>query len=771
MAPMALQVGQAVDLQPDKRLHQHIRDHSIGDVFDALVEFITNADDSYDRLFQDGLRRTDGGDILVECAPQRGASSPFVVVRDRAEGMSAEEMYEALRRPGAYSSKPGNRGYMGRGAKDCTALGRVVYESVKGNRYYRCVLTPNLQFVLEANGSAATSELRRVLGVGRGNGTSVTLELDPNVRLPRFQTLVADLPWHYALRVMMSDRSDARVLLRRAGGGENVRLRYVPPEGQLVVHEEFDVPGYLGAKATISIWRAPEPLEDYRPRFERFGILVKGQRAVHECSLLCDKLKTDPGSRRYFGLLECPYIDQLMREYEERRAAELPHPPENPRLLLDPNRRTGLDTRHPFVGALYKTPIERFRRLLDDERQRDQRRNREIGNQQTQARLRQLAKLASKFLRQRLDEVEELAAGDAVDGSAFSKQGILIYPTYVRIGAGQERSLTLYVRRALASSENPVELESDCPEALALVPVRLTLKPHRARDELLVGTFRVRGLRPCDTAIVTASRPDLPKAEAAVRVVEHAVEDHDFRHALEFGHGEYAVRMNSGRTLHLYARCPDLVVNETEARVHIDDPTKAVVRGRCLLRPVVGTNYATAEVHVEGRSVNSRALIVAQVGEHRATAALRVIDKPDAERAVPIEILIVAEDFGHFRAQWATHEGRPNLLKVSARHESVARYLGPERENFPGQDSALFRLLLAEIVAESVCRKALGLEAKERPWEFRWVDLKEPDLVADEVLAEMQRRVRDLVADAHRVMLSDADVRSAISVTREARSE
>ena len=74
-------------------------------------------------------------------------------------------------------------------------------------------------------------------------------------------------------------------------------------------------------------------------------------------------------------------------------------------------------------------------------------------------------------------------------------------------------------------------------------------------------------------------------------------------------------------------------------------------------------------------------------------------------------------------ARWADHEGKPNLLLVSARHKSLSRYLGPEPD-FEGQISAHFRVILAEIVAESVCRKSLTLEAKERTWEFRWADLQ-----------------------------------------------
>jgi len=132
------------------------------------------------------------------------------------------------------------------------------------------------------------------------------------------------------------------------------------------------------------------------------------------------------------------------------------------------------------------------------------------------------------------------------------------------------------------------------------------------------------------------------------------------------------------------------------------------------------------------------------------------------ETIIPTRIELRDEDYGNFRAKWADHEGKPHLLLVSAKHKSLSRYLGPAPD-YEGQDAPHFRLLLAEIVAESVCRKSLTLEAKERTWEFRWADLKEDHLIADDVLAKLQQRIRDFVADAHAIMLSDAEVRKVVA--------
>jgi len=274
---MSIRVGQEVDLKAEKRYIQHIRDQSISDVYDALVELTTNADDSYSRLFRRKQRERDGGDILVQHLEQRKGQPSEIIVRDRAEGMDSKNMEKSLIRMGAYSSEVGNRGYMGRGAQDCTALGDLTFESIKNDKYYRCRITHELKFVLEVDGKKATSEDRQNLGVMRGNGTSVTLKLNQGVRLPRFENLKIELPWHFALRDIMSEEPVSRVLLERLQSSEKpMPLVYHPPEGKLVINDTYHVDGYHGATASFKLWRSDEPLPECKSgsRFERFGILI-----------------------------------------------------------------------------------------------------------------------------------------------------------------------------------------------------------------------------------------------------------------------------------------------------------------------------------------------------------------------------------------------------------------------------------------------------------------------------------------------------------------
>jgi hypothetical protein len=760
-----VKVGQPIDIQTDKRYLQHNRDHAMTDVYDALVELITNADDSYGRLYANRKRSEDGGDILIECQEQRRGQPSILVVRDKAEGMATEDMQRCLLTIGRYSSDGASRGYMGRGAKDCTALGDVTFSSIKDERFYQCRLTRDLKFILDIDGRKVTAADRDALGVKRGNGTSVRIELAPGVRLPRFDSLVADLPWHYALRDIMSSSAGSRVLLRRLGTDEQQHLVFRLPDGEQVINEEFAIEGYEGSSAQLRIWRSPEPLEESRggARFERFGLIVKGRRAIHECSLLSEDLKRNPYARRYFGRIDCPYIDELLQEFEVNRergsSTDL-----NPCLLVDPNRRSGLERKHPFVARLLRIPIQRLQQLIARDREEQLRQEKVIANQETLHRLGRLARLAGKFLQQQLDDLEQLSSGDSLDESAFTKSGISIWPTYPKLILGQERSLSIYVKRALIRDPNQlIFVTSDSPASVEVLDSPLLLRPHPKFEDRLIGSFRLRGTALCDDALVLTSSPGLPSAEACARVVEDTPENREFNQAIEFERQDYQVRVGSRKTLHVFAKCPDLVAQPTTAKIESTEPDKIATIGGCRFIPVSGSNYAEAEIKIEGRVLKGRAKITVTVNGSSAQAGIKVVDRGEEPKGIPIEIQLCNEDFGKFRARWAEHLSKPNLLLISAVHKSLARYLGRESDGFPGQDTPMFRVLIAEIVAESICRKALTLEAKERPYDFHFMDLGEPHAIIDDVFGHLHQRLREFVAEAHMIMLSDRDLKNAAS--------
>ena len=754
-----MKLGQPIDLHLAPRYYQFNRAFAIRDVFDALVELITNCDDSYHRLFKKGLRNEDGGPILIEYLEQRKGQPSYLIVHDRAEGMTLQEMKDRLGDVGTKRSEEGDRGFLARGAKDCTELGRMTIESIKDERYYKCELTPKPQFIPWEDGKKVTIEIRDRLHIPRGSGTVVTLLIDQKHKLPRFESIVRDLPWHFALRDILSEDSHIKALLKNLNRTDDraEKLTYHHPDGELVCNEPFEIQGYDGARAHLKIWKSVEPFEDTSDRFRRSGLLIKAERAIHECSLLTPEFEKDLHGKKYFGRLECQYIDKVLREYDERREKDQPHDAKNPSLLIDPNRQHGLIREHPYTKALFQVPSERLRALVAKDREAERPKERRIANEETQSRLDRLAKKASEFIKQQLEDIQELTGGEDIDKDAFTKQGVFIFPTYLNVALGEERTLTYYVKTSLIDNiDQEVSVEAG-DSALTILDTPFKLRLHRTKEDRLIGTFRVRGEALKDSVIIRASCGGLPKAEAIASVIETKIEEHFFDSPLEFEHDEYRVREGSRKSLELFAKYPEVVAEATSVTVASSDSAGIPIRGTCQVVPVAGSNYAHGDVIVQGRKLNAKAEIKAAVNGRETSTQVKVIQKPP-ESNVPFKFELSDEDFGKFRAQWATHEGKPHLLLVSARHRSLSRYLGPGPE-FEGQKAPHFRVLLAEIIAEAVCSKSLELECKERTWEFRFADLKEDDVIVNDVRARMQQRLRDFVADAHTVMLSDAEIK------------
>ena len=105
-----------------------------GDVMRGLIELITNSDDSYENMEKVGKKVS--GLILIEV----NRKERTIIVKDRAEGMTYDEMLEKLFKRGskneAFQSGTG-RGNKGTGAKDIWGLGPFQFESVK-NGHYSC---------------------------------------------------------------------------------------------------------------------------------------------------------------------------------------------------------------------------------------------------------------------------------------------------------------------------------------------------------------------------------------------------------------------------------------------------------------------------------------------------------------------------------------------------------------------------------------------------------------------------------------------------------
>jgi hypothetical protein len=340
-------------LNISERLLNISRQTSIKTIYDALVELITNSDDAYGRINEEKediklkIVRSSFKHEFLPLVEDEKRSSIYVI--DQASGMTYEEMSNYLLTVGNYTSSDDSRGMMGRGAKDCSVLGDVIFTSVKDGKLSQLVIYKNLtaDVILKDTDASMAPELYGILK----NGTSVELRVEPSL-IPEFEKLMEDIQKNISLRKILANENVNLTLME---DDRTTRLTYSFPEGTIVMECDFDIPEYE-TTAHIKIMTLPNKLpipssEDQR----EYGILVSSGRSVYECSALyyseptVQNLIWNPNIQNIVGTLECDLINKLAKEAANGNITKA-----NPYIIIDPNRRNGLDITHPFTKALYE---------------------------------------------------------------------------------------------------------------------------------------------------------------------------------------------------------------------------------------------------------------------------------------------------------------------------------------------------------------------------------------------------------------------------------
>ena len=711
---------------------------AIRDVYDAIVELVTNSDDRYQIL-------QTRGSVEIELGRQGRGQPSILRVRDFADGMTTDQMNRKLGRIGGRVSglEEGHavRGTNSRGAKDIAALGKVTFESIAGDgRMHTCRIFPNLEY--EADDSrAVTPKLRKRMGISEGTGTLVTIEIEPSHRIPKIDTLVPNVAQLVRLRdIIWQEKTTLVARSLRKDDARVVGLHR--PAGKRRVARAFSVPGYRGARAKLVIFRARKRFRAARNRFRLGGILVKSRHAIHEATLFDRSLEWDAHAQWFFGRLTCEAIDDLWNEYDERQAGGEPHPAENPVPILDPSRKSGLTPDHPFVEALYSRALTMLRPLVEEERMREQReRARSVESQRTRKRLDALEKAANRFMEDFSDEDVSRDPKGREKGSRFQIRGYSLSPQYAQVVRGQSFKCWLTVRSEAfpeIGEGDPVQVECLTDEIRADV-IEVPLAAVEAQEGALRATWSVKALE-ATAATGLEVRVGPIKAESTIAVLASEAERYADVDGLQFERKRYRVRGGSRRTIRLLA--PVALARSAGREFDLEpssDDFRVSGARRLVLNATLGMAVCKLTVAVLDDDAEPTT-VVARLGEHEAETELRAAPAAGAGIVIKLEDV----DHGALRYRW-----NKNVLEIGARHPSLKRYLGPKSEQYPGQDALHFRVLLAEVVAEALCARGLQGNIEANPRDFEGMSW-------DDHYRHFARMMSDFLPKAHGLMAPGA---------------
>jgi len=351
-----IEIPQEWDLIANRRYKRQNMELAMkGKIERGLVELITNSDDSYRDVEENGKKVS--GKIRIEFKRKKGNCS-YVMLKDRAMGMSRIEMYHKLgslgKRTSGFEKRKKRRGLNGRGAKDIAAFGKVHFESIKNDEYNHLVIPLSLKcHFKEKYLQKATQEIRKKIGIPKGNGTAVTIEIDNRFTLPTYDRFVKDFSRYYSLRDIFSNPL-REVKIKDINQDRENRLIYNYAKGETVFDKDIKIPEYPDSKAHLIIYKHLTSFDPVMLPYREGGILIKSNVAIHDCTYF--GLESEPFAWRFSGELKCNFIDNLICDYddrEERNPDNPNHPENNPFRILNPNR-DGLILEHPFVQILHK---------------------------------------------------------------------------------------------------------------------------------------------------------------------------------------------------------------------------------------------------------------------------------------------------------------------------------------------------------------------------------------------------------------------------------
>jgi hypothetical protein len=481
------------------------------DITRALVELITNTNDSYHRLEDSNTSST--GRIIIEI--QRRFNDSLLRVHDNAEGFTGEDMDVKVGNYGEATSgfQEGHsvRGLWGRGLKDAFfGLGRGSVCSIRDGVFHRCSLTiaNGKPIYQREKGVRSSRAIRRQYALPTGNGTVVEIVISrPDVRIPQFDTLRRMLEKHFELRAIMSNAERSVVLRDLDSRGKikkEVALQYKPPIGDQVLEKDLNVPGFP-AKVRLQVYRSDVPLSmpSEEGEYADGGLLILSQHVVLALTLL--KFENNEYAARFYGTVTCNYLHTLLKAEEPVLTAT----------------RDGINWKHQFTKALKEVIEGELSPLVDEERKRAQAEEQTTISKKLRERLNTALEQLNSIAMSELGKLSGGMGGNGGNGEQppfIPVSGFGFVPEYVLIQTSKAASLTL--RAAVPDRLDAgtlVTIESSSPEVTVLTPQVVI---HARQDFTGVGQARVEleGRQVGTEAIITARVNGL-KCEALVKVI------------------------------------------------------------------------------------------------------------------------------------------------------------------------------------------------------------------------------------------------------------
>lgn len=474
------------------RIIKTMADSTVRNTSDAIVELVTNSDDSYSRMEQEGHKVS--GRIDINISKGKGGHCKEIIVTDEAGGMDYQTLKKAIEFSGetsGFQEGKSVRGFFGRGLKESIiALGIGTILTLKDNVLSRATIYYDEKgkdaiFELNVPIQNLTEEELLEFGFIGKSGTIVKIEVTNTKKdyVEGKDTLGTHLTNLSSLReVNSSSKRTVFLHLAELDRADKFRLstplHYVMPEGKSLVDETFQLDD---GDVHFRIYESKEQLDSPRNPYGRAGLLIKTEGAILDNQLF--GFETDPTALYFFGEIICPGIAKIIRTGDES--------------IVDFNRG-GLDWRHPYNQKLETLAKETLKKLVAKKKEELKLEKQAVVSTPVEKMLEKLCKKLGDLAKNELEDSEP-NRGDI--------DSFMIRPLFANIEPGSPRTFTVYVPKYLVDGlENSdiIEIKSS-NENVKLAQKEIKLEQHKKFEDILKANFKVVGDIEGEESSITAS--------------------------------------------------------------------------------------------------------------------------------------------------------------------------------------------------------------------------------------------------------------------------
>lgn len=650
-----------------------------GSVIRALVELITNADDSYIRM-ENAKHKVSG--VIEIIYHKKSYTLGVFGVRDEAEGMDADTVERCFTVYGGSTSglKTGKRvrGYFGQGAKDALGGmkdGRVC--TVKDGNFVECkIFLDHEEPMYEISDAVnAKSDIRKTHSI-LGNGTVAYFSAEsPAVVVPQFDTIHEDLANNHQLRKIMTN-PNRKVILTNINSRESRPIRYALPSGKEILSDRFPLKyaSYPEIPVSIKMYRADYELTQFGDNRTGGLLIIDEANAVLDLSLF--KFNNEPLASRFYGEVKIENFRQLLDA-------------EEPVLQDD---RTGLVPRHPFCQKLISEIEKRIDIKVKEEAARKEQENQNKIDQEETQRFSKAFNFLNQIAEVEAKQVQNLGQLGATDQEP--PNGFCLYPDSAEITVGKLYSLELALNTKVVHHGSKIALRSSHPKINIKTP-EITISKEDGTG-ILRKFITIEGVEPNVRGIIKASVGSLETASTINVIPEKEVL---YSEGMVFQPESITLYPNQPKRIHLLVYVK-MIEGGSRIRLTSDNPAVHISKHDITASEKDSMrNVAKYELEVWGDGVGETAIIQAECNEtFYALMQVKVVSKEEREDKARKGMFSEPwYDYGLEPLQRSSYSAENGKVIIYVNFPTILHYLGANREfakSLPAQ------VLVADLVAE-----------------------------------------------------------------------